>query len=298
MFMQTGFAMVETGFTRAKNAAHTMSMNFMVYPIGMLGYWVCGFALQMGGVAPVAALGGVAPLNDEVGDHPLREDVRALRDAGLLPGRRRLRRRRLRAVPLPDGLHGHRGDDPDRGHGRALEVVVVPGLRASSCRCSSTRSSATGCGAGAGSPTSARTSASATATSTSPAPRSCTWWAASRPSRARSCSGRASASSTRTASRSPSPATTSRWRSSGTFILAFGWFGFNPGSTLAGTDLRIAVVATNTMLAGTGGAHHRDALHDVEVREARPQHDGQRHAGRARGDHRALRLRDRARRRC
>jgi ammonium transporter, Amt family len=40
----------------------------------------------------------------------------------------------------------------------------------------------------------------------------------------------------------------------GTFILAFGWFGFNPGSTLAGGDLRIAVVAANTMLAGTGGA--------------------------------------------
>jgi Amt family ammonium transporter len=37
----------------------------------------------------------------------------------------------------------------------------------------------------------------------------------------------------------------------GTFILAFGWFGFNPGSTLAGTDLRIAVVAVNTMIAGS-----------------------------------------------
>jgi len=40
----------------------------------------------------------------------------------------------------------------------------------------------------------------------------------------------------------------------GTFILAFGWFGFNPGSTLAGTDLRIAVIAVNTMLAGSTGA--------------------------------------------
>ena len=40
----------------------------------------------------------------------------------------------------------------------------------------------------------------------------------------------------------------------GTFILAFGWFGFNPGSTLAGTDLRIGVIATNTMLASAGAA--------------------------------------------
>ncbi|MEO6726074.1 MAG: ammonium transporter, partial [Blastocatellia bacterium] len=36
MFMQAGFAMAETGFTRAKNAAHTMSMNLMVYAVGML----------------------------------------------------------------------------------------------------------------------------------------------------------------------------------------------------------------------------------------------------------------------
>jgi Amt family ammonium transporter len=36
----------------------------------------------------------------------------------------------------------------------------------------------------------------------------------------------------------------------GTFVLAFGWFGFNPGSTLAGTDLRISFIVVNTMLAG------------------------------------------------
>ena len=40
----------------------------------------------------------------------------------------------------------------------------------------------------------------------------------------------------------------------GTFILAFGWFGFNPGSTLAGTDLRISFVVVNTMLASFTGA--------------------------------------------
>src|SRR5512133_467080 len=33
MFMQAGFAMVETGFTRAKNVAHTMCMNFLLYPL-------------------------------------------------------------------------------------------------------------------------------------------------------------------------------------------------------------------------------------------------------------------------
>ena len=40
----------------------------------------------------------------------------------------------------------------------------------------------------------------------------------------------------------------------GTFILAFGWLGFNPGSTLSGTDLRISFVVVNTMLASITGA--------------------------------------------
>ena len=48
MFMQAGFAMVETGFTRAKNAVHTMAMNFVIYPIGMLGFWLIGFGAHDG----------------------------------------------------------------------------------------------------------------------------------------------------------------------------------------------------------------------------------------------------------
>jgi Amt family ammonium transporter len=40
----------------------------------------------------------------------------------------------------------------------------------------------------------------------------------------------------------------------GTFILLFGWMGFNPGSTLGATDLRISVVAVNTNLAAIAGA--------------------------------------------
>ena len=49
-FMQAGFALVETGFTRAKNVAHTMMMNMMVFCIGAIGYYLVGFGLQYGGV--------------------------------------------------------------------------------------------------------------------------------------------------------------------------------------------------------------------------------------------------------
>src|SRR5215471_422220 len=67
MFMQAGFAIVETGLCRAKNANHTMMMNFMVYGVGMLAYWLIGFAIQMGGVGGNGNLGGVTPLNTEWG---------------------------------------------------------------------------------------------------------------------------------------------------------------------------------------------------------------------------------------
>ena len=65
MFMQAGFATVEAGLCRAKNANHTMMMNFMVYGFGLFAFWVCGFALQMGGCAPSGTLGGANPLNSE-----------------------------------------------------------------------------------------------------------------------------------------------------------------------------------------------------------------------------------------
>ncbi len=65
MFMQAGFALVETGLCRAKNAGHTMAMNFMIYPLGMLGFYLCGFAFMFGGMGANATLGGYAGLNSE-----------------------------------------------------------------------------------------------------------------------------------------------------------------------------------------------------------------------------------------
>ena len=75
MFMQAGFALVETGFTRSKNAGHTMTMNFMVYAIGMLAYWAIGFALQAGGIGALTTLGGYDKLNTEFSIHLAGHDV-------------------------------------------------------------------------------------------------------------------------------------------------------------------------------------------------------------------------------
>ncbi|HML68067.1 MAG TPA: ammonium transporter [Clostridia bacterium] len=66
-FFQCGFAMVETGFCRGKNAAHTITMNFMVFLVGAIGYFLVGFALQMGGSGGAAGLGsGGAALDSMV----------------------------------------------------------------------------------------------------------------------------------------------------------------------------------------------------------------------------------------
>jgi Amt family ammonium transporter len=48
MFMQAGFMYVETGLCRAKNAAHTSGMNFLIYPLGCLAFWAYGFAFGWG----------------------------------------------------------------------------------------------------------------------------------------------------------------------------------------------------------------------------------------------------------
>ncbi len=51
MFMQAGFALVEAGFTRAKNTANIVMKNLMDFSVGAIAYWAFGFALAYGGTS-------------------------------------------------------------------------------------------------------------------------------------------------------------------------------------------------------------------------------------------------------
>ncbi len=68
MFMQPGFALVEAGFTRAKNAGNIIMKNFMDFAVGSLMYWAVGFGLAYGGVS----LGGFLAYGDFFMSNPER----------------------------------------------------------------------------------------------------------------------------------------------------------------------------------------------------------------------------------
>jgi len=66
LFMQAGFALLTCGLVRKKNAGHLMMLNFAAYVFAFLAYYVCGFAFQYGGCAINAAptqLGGTPTLD-------------------------------------------------------------------------------------------------------------------------------------------------------------------------------------------------------------------------------------------
>jgi Amt family ammonium transporter len=66
LFMQAGFALLTTGLVRKKNAAHLMMLNFAAYVFAFLAYYAVGYAFQFGAVAINAApanLGGTPTLN-------------------------------------------------------------------------------------------------------------------------------------------------------------------------------------------------------------------------------------------
>lgn len=66
MLMQAGFALLETGLGRAKNVAHTMSSNVLVYVLSMTGFFFCGYALMCGGIGSENAAPVTGPLDAQV----------------------------------------------------------------------------------------------------------------------------------------------------------------------------------------------------------------------------------------
>jgi Amt family ammonium transporter len=253
MFMQAGFALVETGFTRAKNAAHTMSMNFMVYPIGMLGFWVCGYALQMGGVGAVGALGGTAPLNNEftvtLFGHPFGlfgTNGFFLSGTSYDVGVFALFLFQMvfmdTAATIPTGAMAERWKfSAFCIFGLFMGMLVYPLFANWVWGAGWLSQLGKEFGLGHGHVDFAGSSVvhmvggvAALAGAMVLGPRIGKYTKEGEPV--------------------AMPGHDIPMALLGTFILAFGWFGFNPGSTLAGGDLRIAVVAVNTMLAGTAGA--------------------------------------------
>ena len=253
MFMQAGFAMAETGFTQAKNAGHTMAMNFMIYVIGMLGYWVLGFAIQMGGSGGAASLGGGGTLNSEFVITLFGKDFGLFGTTGFF-----LSGVTYDAViftiflfqmvfmdttaTIPTGSMAERWTFKSFVvYGFFISAIVYP-LYANwvwGGGWLSQLGKNFGLGHGhvdfAGSSVVHLTGGmAALAGAIVLGPRI----------------GKFKADGTPNAI----PGHHIPMAIVGCFILAFGWFGFNAGSSLAGGDLRIGVVATNTMLAGAAAA--------------------------------------------
>ena len=253
MFMQAGFAMAETGFTRAKNAGHTMAMNFMIYAIGMLGYWICGFALQMGGVGGVATLGGATGLDSEFVIKLFGKEFGLFGTKGFF-----LSGVTYDAVifsvflfqmvfmdttaTIPTGAMAERWTFKSfLVYGFFISMLVYP-LYANwiwGGGWLSTLGKNFGLGHGtvdfAGSSVVHMTvGVAALVGAKILGPRLGKFRKDGKPNAI--------------------PGHHIPMALLGCFILAFGWFGFNAGSTLAGGDLRIGVVAVNTMLASAAGA--------------------------------------------
>lgn len=70
IFMQAGFALVETGFCRAKHAAHVVLTNFAVFGLGFVAFFAVGYAFMFGAVDLTPYFGTGAPLSGMWGFGP------------------------------------------------------------------------------------------------------------------------------------------------------------------------------------------------------------------------------------
>ena len=258
MFMQAGFMMVETGLCRAKNSAHTAAMNLMVYPLGCLAFYVYGFAIGWGNWynAPAPdgwypAMGwGTSILNEgfslTMGDKALGIMgtkgwcLIGMDDVSVLTLFFFMMVFMDTTATIPTGTLAERW---------SWNNFVIYGLWVALPYCfyanwvwgggwlaQAGKNWGLGHGAvdfaGSG-VVHAMGGVLALAGGIIMGPRL-----------GKYVNGKPQAM----------PGHNIPMVVAGTFILAFGWFGFNAGSTLSGTDLRIATVTVNTMLASVAGA--------------------------------------------
>jgi len=258
MFMQAGFAMVETGLIRVKNVAHTMAMNFMVYGVGMTGFFICGFAFMCGGangtfIGGPGALGGIPVLDKMFTIHIGSQDYGLFGETGFFLAGRSYDAAAIvwflfmmvfmdTTATIPTGAAAERWKFTSFlifgfligafiypvyggwvwGGGWLAQLGVGAGLA---------HGAVDYAGSGV---VHLQGGALALILSIMLGPRIGKF---DEKGRVR-----------------PIPAHSIPLVVVGTFILAFGWFGFNAGSSLAGTDGRIGIIATNTMLASVSGA--------------------------------------------
>jgi Amt family ammonium transporter len=263
MFMQAGFAMVETGLCRAKNSAHTITMNLMIYPLGCLAFWAYGFALGWGNwfngpVAPgwYSALGpGTALLNSGLGIGPDASGSGAFMygllgtkgfflvgvdDVSVLALFFFMMVFMDTTATIPTGAMAERWSWKNFclfGLWVALPYCIYANwvwgggwLAQAGKNWSLGHGAVDFAGSGV---VHAMGGVIGLVGAIIIGPR---------------------LGKFKDGKPQPIPAHHVPMVVVGTFILAFGWFGFNPGSTLAGTDLRISAVVVNTMLASITGA--------------------------------------------
>jgi Amt family ammonium transporter len=268
MFMQAGFAMVETGLCRAKNASNMVSMNLMIYALGCLGFWAYGFAIGWGnwfnGLVPpgwYSSLGpGTSVLNSGIG---IGAAVDAAGNAtgaytfGLLgtkgfflSGMDDVSVMALfffmmvfmdTTATIPTGAMAERWSWKSfclYGLWVALPYCIYANwvwgggwLAQGGVNWKLGHGAVDFAGSGV---VHAMGGIIGLAGAMVLGPRIGKYGKDGKPL--------------------PLPGHHIPMVAFGTFILAFGWFGFNPGSTLAGTDLRISTVVVNTMLASIAGA--------------------------------------------
>jgi Amt family ammonium transporter len=253
MFMQAGFALVETGLTRAKNVAHTMGMNFLVYSIGVIGFWAFGFGFQMGGVGALATFGNDATLSSEFVIHIGGKAFGLFGMSGffLSPAAYTAPVAALflfqmvfmdTAATIPTGAMAERWSFTSFVMMSLVISTITYPIFANWVWGGGWLSQlGVNFGLGHGHVDFAGSSVvhmvggvTALVGAKMLGPRIGKYGP----------DGKAR----------PIPGHNMPMVVLGTFILAFGWFGFNPGSTLAGTDGRIAIIAVNTMLASAAGA--------------------------------------------